>query len=396
MSTQDWLEKDFYKVLGVAKDATESEITKAYRKLARKYHPDANPGDESAEKKFKELSGAYDVVGDATKRAEYDEIRRMGPVGGFGRGAPGGFSGGGTGHNFDVGDLSDLFGMFNQGGAGAARAPAPVQGEDLQADLTISFDDAIHGVETSVHLTSDAPCSACKGSGAKPGTSPTVCPGCNGRGVNDSNQGFFSLSQPCHQCGGRGRIVTDICTKCRGQGIERRPRKVKVRVPAGVKSGQKIKIKGRGAPGRDGGASGDLVVKLTVGDHELFGRKGNNLTIKVPITFTEAALGSKVTVPTLEGDTVTLRVPEGTPTGQTFRVKGRGIETKSKTGDLLVTVEVAVPSKVDAAQREAIERLSRVATANPRAHFDIPRDPKSNGANNQSTGDHSESEADES
>lgn len=373
MSSQDWLEKDFYKVLGVAKDATESEITKAYRKLARKFHPDANPGDETAEKKFKELSGAYDVVGNATKRAEYDEIRKMGPLGGFGgRGAPGGFTGGGTGHNFDVGDLSDLFGMFNQGGAGPTRAPTPVRGEDLQADLTISFDDAIHGVETSVHLTSDAPCSKCKGSGAKPGTSPSVCPGCNGRGVNDANQGFFSLSQPCQQCGGRGRVVTEACASCRGQGIERRPRKIKVRVPAGVRSGQKIKLKGRGAPGRDGGPTGDLVVKLTVGDHELFGRKGNNLTIKVPITFTEAALGSKVTVPTLEGDTVTLKIPEGTPTGQTFRVKGRGIETKAKTGDLLVTVEVAVPSKVDAAQREVIEKLSRITTANPRAHFDIP------------------------
>lgn len=378
MSTQDWLEKDFYKILGVAKDASESEITKAYRKLARKYHPDANPGDETAEKKFKELSSAYDVIGNEKKRAEYDEIRRMGPLGGFSRGG-GGFSGG-TGHNFDVGDLSDLFGMFNQGTAG--RAPTPVRGEDLQAALTISFDDAIHGVETSVHLTSDAPCSTCAGSGAKPGTSPTVCPGCNGRGVNDDNQGFFSLSQPCPQCGGRGRIVTEVCPSCRGQGIERRPRKVKVRVPAGVKSGQKIKLKGRGAPGRDGGPPGDLVVKLTVGEHELFGRKGNNLTIKVPITFTEAALGSKVTVPTLEGDTVTLKIPEGTPTGQTFRVKGRGIETKSSKGDLLVTVEVAVPSKVDAAQREVIEKLSRVTTGNPRAHFDLHADAMSSRAGN--------------
>jgi len=371
MSSQDWLEKDFYSVLGVSKDATESEITKAYRKLARKYHPDANPGDDEAEKKFKELSSAYDVIGNEEKRAEYDEIRKMGPLGGFGRGgAPGGFGGGNV--NFDVGDLSDLLGgIFNQGGSGGARAATPVRGEDLQAALTISFDDAVHGVETSVHLTSDAACSKCSGSGAKPGTSPSVCPGCNGRGVMDDNQGFFSLSQPCPQCGGRGRIVTEKCGNCRGQGIERRPRKIKVRVPAGVKTGQKIKLKGRGAPGRNGGSTGDLVVKLTVGEHELFGRKGANLTIKVPITFTEAALGSKVTVPTLEGDSVTLRIPEGTPTGQTFRVKGRGIKTKSKTGDLLVSVEVVVPSKVDPAQREVIEKLSRVATANPRAHFDI-------------------------
>lgn len=360
MSQHDWLEQDFYKVLGVDPEAGEKEITKAYRKLARQYHPDANSGDEKAEERFKEISAAYDVVGDESKRKEYDEIRRLGPVGGGFRGGGGNFGGGGF--NFEGVDLGDLLGgMFGRGGGGrSAGTAAPVKGDDLETRLHLSFDDAVAGVTTSVHLTSDAACSSCKGSGSRPGTAPTSCPSCGGRGVLDDNQGLFSFSQPCPQCGGRGRVVTDPCPTCRGSGMERRPRQVKVRVPAGVKDGQKIRLKGRGGPGRNGGPHGDLFVTVDVAKHELFGRKGNHLTVDVPITFPEAALGAKVGVPTMDGSTVTLKVPAGTPSGKTFRVKGRGVTSGSKTGDLLVTVDVDVPTKLSAAERRAIEALGDV------------------------------------
>ncbi len=369
MSQHDWLEQDFYKVLGVEKDAGEKEITKAYRKMARQYHPDANPGDAKAEDRFKEISAAYDVVGDETKRKEYDDIRRLGPMGGGFRGAGGGASrgggGGGGGFNFDGVDLGDLLGgVFGRGGGGSggrtSGAAAPVKGDDLETRLHLSFDDAVAGVTTSVHLTSDAACSTCKGSGSRPGTQPSACSRCGGRGVLDDNQGLFSFSQPCPQCGGRGRVVTDPCPTCHGSGMERRPRQVKVRVPAGVKDGQKIRLKGRGGPGRNGGPHGDLFVVIDVAAHELFGRKGNHLTVDVPVSFPEAALGANVGVPTLEGTTVTLKVPPGTPSGKTFRVKGRGVTSGSKSGDLLVTVVVDVPAHLTDAERTAIEALADV------------------------------------
>ncbi len=361
MSQHDWLEQDFYKVLGVDKDAGEKEITKAYRKLARQFHPDANPGDTKAEERFKEISAAYDVVGDEAKRKEYDDIRRLGPMGGAFRGGGGG--GGGGGFNFDGVDLGDLLGgVFGRGGGGGRHsgAAAPVKGDDLETRLHLSFDDAVAGVTTSVHLTSDAACSTCKGSGSRPGTQPSSCSRCGGRGVLDDNQGLFSFSQPCPQCGGRGRVVTDPCSTCRGSGMERRPRQVKVRVPAGVKDGQKIRLKGRGGPGRHGGPHGDLFVIVDVAPHELFGRKGNHLTIDIPVSFPEAALGANVGVPTLEGSTVTLKVPAGTASGKTFRVKGRGVASGSTRGDLLVTVVVDVPTNLSDAERKAIEALADV------------------------------------
>lgn len=362
MSQHDWLEQDFYKVLGVDKTATEKEITKSYRALARQYHPDANPDDAKSEERFKEISAAYDIVGDEAKRKEYDEMRRLGPVGNaFGGG--GGANSGGGGFNFDGVDLGDILGgMFGNrgGGRSGGAAAAPSKGDDLEARLHLSFDDSVAGVTTSVHVTSDAACSTCKGSGSRPGTQPTACSRCGGRGVLDDNQGLFSFSQPCQQCGGRGRVVTDPCTTCRGNGMERRPRQVKVRVPAGVKDGQKIRLKGRGGPGRNSGPHGDLFVVIDVAEHELFGRKGNHLTVDVPISFPEATLGAKVGVPTMEGSTVTLKVPPGTPSGKTFRVKGRGVTSASATGDLLVTVVVEIPSKLSDQAREAIEALADV------------------------------------
>ncbi len=370
MSQHDWLEKDFYKILGVSEDAEDKEITKAYRKLARKYHPDANPDDKTAEDKFKEVSEAYDVLSDNERRREYDEIRKYGPAagmfgGGFGGGARGGGPQGG-GFGFDTSNLSDILGDLFGAGRRSAPGAGPRRGDDLEAELNLSFDDAVNGVTTSVHLTSDAACSTCSGSGAAPGSRPEVCSQCHGRGVLDDDQGFFSLSQPCPRCQGRGRVVTNPCSTCRGSGIDRKPRQVKVRIPPGVKDGQRIRLKGRGAPGRNGGPAGDLYVIVKVGAHSVFGRSGNNLTIDVPITFAEAALGAKVKVPTLDGATVTLKIPPATPTGKTFRVRGRGVSTKKGAGDLLVTVVVDVPTDLTDEQRAAVEALAAAMPKSPR------------------------------
>jgi len=376
MSQHDWLEKDFYKILGVSEDVSEKELTKAYRKLARKYHPDANPDNKRAEERFKEVSEAYDILSNAESREEYDQIRKYGPAAGMFGGGSGGNpfggagAGGAAGFDFDPGNLSDILGgLFGGGRQGRAPGTGPRRGDDLEAELNLSFDDAVNGVTTSVHLTSDAACDTCHGSGAAPGTTPEICGQCNGRGVLDDNQGFFSLSQPCPRCGGRGRVVTNPCTTCRGSGVERKPRQVKVRIPAGVKGGQRIRLKGRGTPGRNGGPAGDLFVIVHVGRHAMFGRKGNHLTIEVPITFAEAALGAKVKVPTLDGSTVTLKVPPATPSGKKFRVKGRGVAGKKTTGDLLVTVKVDVPAELSDEQRAAVEALAAATTASPREHL---------------------------
>jgi molecular chaperone DnaJ len=370
---REWFEKDYYKVLGVDEKASAKDITRAYRKLARELHPDANPDDPKAEERFKEVSAAYDVIGDDDKRKEYDEVRRLGPMaGGFG-GAPG--SAGGGGFNFDSGDLGDLLGgLFGRGRGGApggVRGTGPQRGADLEAELHLPFRQAVQGVTTSLHLTSDAPCSTCHGSGARPGTTPQVCPQCGGRGVLDENQGLFSFSTPCPNCGGRGAVIVDPCPTCRASGIERRPREVKVRIPPGVDDGQRIRLKGRGGPGRNGGPPGDLYVIAHVEPDPVFGRRGRDLTITVPVLFSEAALGTKLTVPTLDGDQVTLKIPEGTPSGKVFRVKGRGVKTKKSTGDLLVTVEITVPRKLSRQQREAVEAFAAATSESPREHLQV-------------------------
>lgn len=371
---REWFEKDYYKTLGVPSTATAKEITSAYRKLAKKHHPDTNPGDDEL---FKEISAAYDVLGDADKRKEYDEVRTMGPAaggfpGGFGRG--GGFPGGGGGtfRVEDAGDFGDLFGgLFGRGRRGAQQA-GPQRGADVETELHLTFEEAVAGVTTSVNVTTDARCHTCAGSGSAPGTRPDPCPRCGGTGTLQDNQGLFSLSQICPQCSGRGTIVTHPCPTCSGSGVEHRNRSVKVRLPAGVEDGQRIRVKGRGAAGRGGGPAGDLYVVARVGRHNLFGRKGNNLTLTVPVGFAEAALGTTLTVPTL-GDPVTLRVAPGTPSGRTFRVKGRGVPKgkKAPAGDLLVTVEVAVPSELNDEQRAAVEELARVIEAPSRASLGV-------------------------
>ena len=369
---REWFEKDYYKVLGVSDKAPQKDIKAAYRKLSRQLHPDANPNDAAAEDRFKEVSAAYDVLGDEAKRKEYDEVRRLGPMaGGMGGRGPGGFS-------FDGGDISDLLGgLFGRArqragrGGGASRGTGPQRGADLEAELQLSFDGAASGVETSVNITSDVACESCHGSGAKPGTMPRACTVCGGRGVTDDDQGFFSFSSPCSACRGQGYVVDEPCPTCRGTGTSRKARQVKVRVPAGVRDGQRIRLAGRGGPGRNGGPNGDLFVNVRVADHPLFGRKGDDLTITVPITFPEATLGAEVAVPTLDGTPVTIKVPPGTRSGRTFRVRGRGITTPKKQGDLLVTVEVAVPSKLTRDERKAVEALAAVTNKSPRAHLGV-------------------------
>jgi molecular chaperone DnaJ len=361
---REWFEKDYYKVLGVADSATEKEITRAYRKLAKQYHPDANPG---AEERFKEISAAYDVLGDTAKRKEYDDVRRLGPVGNPFAGAGQGFT-----SSFRVDDLNDLLGGIFGGRGGRTRSPAgPRRGDDLETELHLSFLDAVHGITTTVNITSDVACSTCGGTGAAPGTSPVICPACGGRGVQDDNQGLFSFSQPCRECGGTGMKVETPCRTCRGRGIERRPRQVKVRIPAGVEDGQRIRIKARGGAGANGGPPGDLYVTVRVDSHPVFGRQGKNLTLTVPVSFPEAALGARITVPTLDKP-VTLKIPAGTRSGRTFRVKGHGIPAASGTGDLLVTVEVAVPQRLTDEERDAIEALASASKGeSPRSHLGI-------------------------
>jgi len=376
---REWLEKDYYAVLGVSSSATDKELSRAFKKLAKQYHPDANQGNKDAEERFKDISAAYDVLGDSTKRAEYDEVRQMvasgvGPdgAGGFG---PGGFGAGGGGRSFrfdtDGGGLGDIFGnLFGGGGGGRRRtraATGPQRGRDLETELHLPFEDAIRGVTSTVRFRADATCSTCAGSGAAPGTMPETCPECHGAGTIADNQGPFSFSQVCPTCGGRGQVIPTPCPTCRGTGVEVRAREVKVRIPAGVADGQRIRVKGRGGAGANGGPPGDLYVIVHVREHALFGRSGNDLTLRLPITFVEAALGADVKVPTLDAP-VTVRIPAGTPSGKVLRVRGMGVAGDAgKSGDLLVTVEVHVPAKLTSAQREAIEAHGAVFDQDPRA-----------------------------
>ena len=374
---REWFEKDYYAVLGVPEKASQKEITSAYRKLARQFHPDANPGDQAAEDRFKDISAAYEVIGDAETRTQYDEARRMGPMAGaFGRGAGGaggpGFGPGGI--RFEGGDISDLIGnLFSRGRASSQTPPTtgPRRGADIESDLHLSFDDAISGITTTVNVTSDVRCPECFGSGAAPGTAPRTCPTCHGRGAVDEDQGFFSFSRPCATCGGNGRLIDTPCNTCAGLGSVRRPRQVKVRIPKGVRDGQRIRVKGKGGAGANGGPDGDLYVRVHVAAHQLFGRVDDNLTLTVPITFPEAALGADVVVPTTGGEPVTIRVPPGTRSGRTFRIRGRGVEGRRGVGDLLVTVEVAIPQHMSEAERAALEAYAKTNEESPRAHLGV-------------------------
>ncbi len=368
MSARDFVEKDYYAALGVPKDADASAIKKAYRKLARDLHPDTNPG---GEERFKEVSEAYDVLSDATKRKEYDEARSL-----FGSGgrSPGGYAGGGV-PGFDLGDLFARAGGQASGGFGdvlgglfggrpGSAGRAPRRGGDVETDVTLSFVDAVRGVTVPLRLTTTGACTVCGGSGAAPGTSPKTCETCSGAGVTSRSQGGFAFSEPCKACRGKGRVVEQPCPGCRGEGRASSGKTLNVRVPAGVADGQKVRLAGRGGEGERGGPAGDLFVNVHVTPHAHFGRKDDHLTVRVPITFAEAALGANVSVPTLDGP-VTVKVPPGTSSGRTFRVRGRGV----KKGDLLVTVEVAVPQKLSSEAIKHLEAYAAAAPDDPRAHL---------------------------
>jgi len=374
MNNAEYLEKDFYKVLGVPKDASAADIKKAYRKLAQKLHPDANPGDKTAEERFKEVGRAYGVLSDLKKRAEYDEARRLLGSGAFGGGFPGGgfpggFPGGTRVRVEDLGGLGDLFGNLFGGGRGQTAAR---RGRDVESEVTLGFEEAVRGATIPLQLRGPAPCHTCHGSGAKPGTLPRPCPTCNGRGTVTRDQGLFGLSSPCPTCQGRGSVIDDPCPTCKGRGSEIRTRELRVRIPVGVSDGATIRLKGQGEPGQAGAPAGDLIVKVHVSPHPLFGRSGQDLTITVPVTFAEAALGTELKVPTLDGP-ITLKVPPGTQNGRTFRVRGRGVPGAGRkhAGDLLVSLEVAVPEKLSRKERELLREFASLSEISPRTHLGV-------------------------
>ncbi|MEU4340056.1 molecular chaperone DnaJ [Nocardia sp. NPDC023852] len=381
MSQREWIEKDFYKELGVSSAASQDEIKKAYRKLARDLHPDANPGDTKAEERFKTVSEAHAVLSDPAKRKEYDETRKLfAGGGGYGRGGftPG--AGGGFSQEFNIGDifgganagdggLGDLFGgLFNRGGTRTASRPR--RGADVETETTLGFREAAQGVTVPLRMTSPSPCTTCHGSGAKPGTSPRVCPLCNGTGVVSRNQGAFGFSEPCDDCRGTGSIIDDPCTDCRGSGIQNRTRTITVRIPPGVSDGQRIRLAGQGEAGLRGAPSGDLYVTVHVSQDKVFGRNGDDLTLVLPVSYSELVLGTTVSVPTLEGR-VGVKVPPGTVDGRILRVRGRGVPKRGGgAGDLLVTVKVAVPQKLDSDALDALKRYQeaeKVSGFDPRA-----------------------------
>src|SRR6201988_3070812 len=374
MAQREWVEKDFYKELGVASDADQDEIKRVARKLLAENHPDRNPGNKSAEDRYKAVSEAKEVLTDPAKRKEYDETRRLFAGGGFGRrfnggDFPGGFGGGSysaDGAEFNLNDLfdaagrtggtniGDLFGgLFGRGAGG--RPSRPRRGNDLETETQLDFVEAAKGVAMPLRLTSPAPCTNCHGSGAQPGTSPKVCPTCNGSGVINRNQGAFGFSEPCTDCRGSGSIIEHPCEECKGTGVTTRTRTINVRIPPGVEDGQRIRLAGQGEAGLRGAPSGDLYVTVHVTPDKVFGRDGDDLTVTVPVSFTELALGTTLSVPTLDGK-VGVRVPKGTADGRILRVRGRGVPKRSGgQGDLLVTVKVAVPPNLDGAAKEALE-----------------------------------------
>jgi len=358
--------RNLYETLGVPKNASQDEIKKAYRKLARQYHPDRNPGDDSAEDRFKEVQGAYDVLSDAEKRKQYDTFGST-----DGRRGPGGADGRNFNFNVgDLGDLGDLFGgFFGRGGRGREQQTQQrgMRGADLEVEVSLSFEDSLQGIETRIPVEVESPCSQCGGSGARPGTAPVICPQCSGRGVVSESQGLFALSQPCPRCRGNGTIVEDPCPKCHGSGRERRTKRYTVKIRPGVRDGTRIRLNGKGEAGAGGGPPGDLYVVTRVAPSQLYARRGDDLIIDVPVTYVEAALGATVEVPTPEGS-ISLKVPAGSEDGKMLRVRGRGapkLNGQGK-GDLLSRVRISVPKKLTKAEREALENLQKVSRENPR------------------------------
>jgi len=371
--------KDYYKLLGVDKKASEKEIKDAYRKLARKYHPDANPGDKGSEEKFKEISEAYEVLSNAEKRKQYDSGGMFSGAGGPGPGFyPGGVGGARPGsrsysYSGDIGDLGDLGDIFNLfsgmgTGAGAGRRREARKGRDLQTDVTVSFEEALSGVTIPLTVTGKTVCPTCKGSGARPGTLPKTCPTCGGRGSVSQNQGPFAFSRPCPNCGGRGTVIEEPCETCRGAGAVEMPRNIKVKIPAGINDGGKVRFPGKGEAAPLGGTPGDLYVNVHVKPHKYFKRKDSGILLDLPITFPEAAMGTTVEIPTLNGK-VKLKVPAGTADGRKFRLRGKGApKPRGKGhGDMIVTARIVVPKKMTAKEKELVKKLKELEKEDPRA-----------------------------
>ncbi len=365
--------RDFYEVLGVSKTATDDELKKAYRKLAKQYHPDMNPDDKTAEAKFKEVNEAYEVLSDKDKRARYDQFGHAGvdpnfnPGGGFGGGF-GGFSGA------DFGDLGDLFGSFFGGfggGGGGQRRNGPQRGDSLRANVTVTFEEAAFGCEKTLELNRSEACDACKGSGCEPGTTAEVCPDCHGSGVVRIQRGggamLFTTTAPCDRCRGTGKIIHQPCKECSGAGTVKKRRKITVNIPAGIGDGQVVNLRGQGAAGRNGGPSGDLLVGVTVQPHPFFQREGNDLFYEKQVSFAEAALGAELEIPTIDGK-VKWTLPDGTQPGATFRLRGKGVpDVRGRgRGDQYITVKVAVPLDMTAEQKDALRAFAAAMGAEPK------------------------------
>ena len=359
--------RDYYEVLGIQKGASEDEIKKAYKKLARKYHPDMNPGDKEAEEKFKEVNEANEVLSDPEKKARYDQFGFAGVDPNYGAGAGGGAYGGG----FDFGDLGDIFGSFFGGGFGGQRRNpnAPQRGESIRASVSISFTEAAFGCEKSVTIERSEQCPTCKGSGCAPGTTPEICPDCHGSGTVQTRRqtpmGVFASNGPCRKCGGTGRLIHQPCSDCRGSGAVRKRRTIKVNIPAGIDHGQTISLRGQGDAGKNGGPAGDLLITVMVQPHEIFRRDGVDVFCEAPITFTQAVLGAELEIPTIDGK-VKYSIPEGTQTGTVFRLKGKGVPVLNGRGrgDQYVTVVIETPRSLNKEQKEALRRFSETLGEN--------------------------------
>jgi molecular chaperone DnaJ len=355
--------KSPYEVLGVPKNASQDEIKKAYRKLARQHHPDANAGDKDSEERFKEVQGAYDTLSDSEKRKQYDSFgstNGRGP-GGFNWNASEGFDFGNLG-----GDLGDILGGFFGGGTGfgtrGGQEPRGQRGNDVEVQVNLSFDDALKGVELKIPVTLEVACHTCGGSGAKPGTAPKVCPQCGGRGVIAESQGFFALSQPCPRCRGNGTIIEEPCPTCHGTGRERRTKRYTVKIPAGAKDGTRIRLKGKGEAGWGGGPAGDLYVVTRVEPSKTFTRRGDDLVVEVAVNFADAALGTTASVPTPDGP-VSVKIPAGSEDGKLLRVRGKGAPRLKGggRGDVLARLKISVPKKLSKRERELLEELQKAS-----------------------------------
>ncbi|HEX8122711.1 MAG TPA: J domain-containing protein [Solirubrobacteraceae bacterium] len=364
-------QKDLYKILGVDKKASVDDIKKAHRKLVRQYHPDTHPGDARAEERFKEVQAAYDILSDPDKRKQYDR----GGLGAFTQGGPGGAG-------FDAGSFSDILsnlfgggggggaGGRARGGAGGGAGPRSERGRDLETEVSLTFDQSVEGAQVSLQVPMATTCGTCRGTGAKPGTAPKVCPRCQGRGVESQGQGLFSISQPCSKCGGSGTIIEDPCPTCAGSGATRTVKRYRVTIPAGVREGSRIRLAGKGEPGRGGGGPGDLYVVTHVADSPVFRRKGDHVEVEVPLTIPEALQGAEIEVPTLRGRKK-LRVPPGTKHGTVQRLRGEGppsLGSKGR-GDIHYRFVIDVPEDLSREQEKAVEELSKVMNGNPRARL---------------------------